>query len=220
MDTIATSRLVHESMAILYISSLSTVVGLTLHYNGSFDRQASLEDMIEEVAEIAEIQEWPYDMFERKFPPGKWDAPHDGQVFGISVCPPHSEPLFLTFLSNGRMVNPIALQHFGHSPDPKERGYIYHLWTKTQFAGMYVHQLVVHLLRYVEQKYLAELNVTDEGRYWETGEEQVLQQQFEKYNQAMDVTKHALNHIPRKAKEAPEDYLERIIRQIGKKKIE
>ena len=49
-------------------------MGLSIHYSGSFNTKASLQAMIEEVKDIAEIYKWRYYVFEDQFPadsPGK-----------------------------------------------------------------------------------------------------------------------------------------------------
>src|SRR5699024_5962922 len=100
-------------------------MGLTIHYNGRFSKNASLSEMIEEVKEIAEVYEWEYHIFEKSFPEdsvGKVDF--NENIYGISVVPPQSEPLYLCFLSNGRMSNHISLKFWGKSKDEKERRYL------------------------------------------------------------------------------------------------
>lgn len=48
-------------------------MGLTIHYSGSFNPEASLKEMIEEVKDIAEIYRWEYAVFDNEFPENESD---------------------------------------------------------------------------------------------------------------------------------------------------
>jgi len=43
-------------------------MSITIHYNGRFNPEASLKNMIEEVKDIAETFNWEYHLFEQSFP--------------------------------------------------------------------------------------------------------------------------------------------------------
>jgi len=57
-------------------------------------------------------------------------------------------------------------------------------YTKTQFAGPEIHIAVVTLLRTLEPLF-EKLGVIDESEYWETGDAQNLQAQFDRCNEAI-----------------------------------
>jgi len=48
----------------------------------------------------------------------------------------------------------LHLRFFGHSSDEQEQKYLYMLSTKTQYAGIKTHMLIIHLLKYLTNKYL------------------------------------------------------------------
>ena len=121
-------------------------MGLSIHYSGSFNPSASLEEMVEEVVEIAKVYQWRYTVFETKFSERGFDEPYNEKIYGIMFSPPSCEPVFLSFLSNGRMSNETHLRFFGHSSDEQEQKYLYMLSTKTQYAGIKTHMLIIHLL--------------------------------------------------------------------------
>ena len=101
-----------------------------------------------------------------------YDEPVDDHVRGGVIRPPGCETLFLTFDRLGRMVwyNNAS----DASAQPGRYGLIQeHLFCKTQFGSPETHIRVCELLRLVE-KYAAEWEVTDEGNFWETRDEQVL----------------------------------------------
>ena len=190
-------------------------MGLTIHYNGKFNAKASLSGMIEEVKDIAEIYNWQYTIYETQFPESSFDNDSfNEKIYGITFSPPESEPVFLTFLSNGRMSSEDHLKFFGSSSDESKKKYLYMLSTKTQFAGSNIHKLIIHILKYISKKYFKEFNVIDEGSYWETGEEKLLEDTFKRYNDLLDSVGFALENVPIKSNETFEEYFTRILGQI------
>ena len=127
-------------------------MGLSINYSGSFKKEASLEAMIVEVKDIAEIYEWKYTINETRFPKNSFDKiEYDGKLYGISFTPPNSETISLTFLSNGKMCCGARLKFFDNSE--KDKMYLYMLSSKTQYAGSTIHKIIIHLLKYLSQKY-------------------------------------------------------------------
>lgn len=192
-------------------------MGLSIHYNGRFNKNLSLSEMIEEVKDIAEIHNWKYTIFEIQFPEKVINS-LDDTLYGICFSPPKCEPVWLCFLSNGRMSSPINLKSFGNSTDGKDKEYLYLLSTKTQYAGIEVHKLIIHFLKYISKKYFNEFYLADEGKYWETGDEKLLENIFNDYNSLMESFDSALKQIPSKPQENMEEYLIRILEMIHRKR--
>lgn len=194
-------------------------MGLTIYYNGKINKSASLSDLIEEVKDIAEIYNWAYNIYEDKFPADCLENPeHNGKIYGISITPPNSETVNICFLSNGRMSSYPYLKIWGNSADENEKKYLYMLSVKTQFAGSSIHKLIVQLLKYLSKKYFKEFKVFDEGKYWETGDESLLNEIFEKYNFYINAFGNALESIPLNEGENFEEYFLRIMKQIKDRK--
>ena len=189
-------------------------MGLSFHYSGKFATNASLPDLIGEVKDIVAIHQWEYHIFEEQFPPespGK--EKHDQKIYGICFSPPECEPVWLCFLSNGRMSSPTNLEYFGGSSDAEARKHLYTLSVKTQFAGVDVHIKIIKLLKYLKTKYLVDLQVSDEGQYWETGDEHLLKQIFERYDQAMRAVTSRLENNSLVPGETYEEFFRRILRK-------
>ncbi|MFA5806696.1 MAG: hypothetical protein WC879_18850, partial [Melioribacteraceae bacterium] len=111
------------------------------------------------------------------------------------------------------------LKFFGNSTDEDYKKYLYMLSVKTQFAGSNVHKLIIHLLKYLCKKYFQEFEVIDEGHYWETEDEKLLEETFEKYNDLLDSVGSALENIPMDSAETFEEYFDRILKIIqGRRK--
>ena len=193
-------------------------MSISIHYSGSFNPSASLEEMVEEVVEIVKVYQWEHTIYETRFPKGGFDEPYNEKIYGVIFSPPSCEPVFLTFLSNGRMSNDNHLRFFGNSSDEKKQKYLYMLSTKTQYAGIKIHMLIIHLLKYLTNKYLQEFRLTDEGNYWETGDEKLLEATFNRYNDLVNSVAHALDIFPVKTGETMEEYLSRLISLVNKKR--
>lgn len=194
-------------------------MGLTIHYSGKFNPSSSLPEMIEEVKDIVEIYNWPYHIYSKQFPKICFDdSSYNDEIYGISFTPPECETINLCFLSNGRMSSLPNLKIFGNSTDKTYKQYLYMLSVKTQFAGSDTHKLIIHLFKYISQKYFQEFKVVDEGQYWETGDEKILEANFKRYNELMDLFGSALENIPIKSTETFEEYFERIIKIIHRKR--
>ena len=137
-------------------------MGVTIHFSGKLK---SPDDFIQAMAiseEFAEANTMPYQYFEeddklllRVKNEEDWD--YQGPVKGIRLQPhPNSDPLLLEFDEN----------------------YIVQQYCKTQFAGASIHLKIIELLRKLES-YFENLLVNDEGEYWETNDEAVLQEHLD-----------------------------------------
>jgi hypothetical protein len=187
-------------------------MGLSLHYNGKFSNPESLQQMIEEVEDIARIYKWKYTIYNTDFPAGAFNnKSHDNKVYGISFTPPDCETVSLCFLSNGRMSCSALLKFYGNSTDKTNQEYLYMVSVKTQFAGWQIHLFIVHLLKYLSKKYFSEFKVNDEGQYWETNDEEGLKQIFNRYNQLLNTVSIAFETFPVNEGETMSTYIERMM---------
>ena len=203
-----------------YLCPIYTVVmGLTIFYSGRFNPEASLHEMIEEVKDICEVQKWEYHIFEREFPALPFPEEYDGEIYGICFSPPESETVSLEFLSNGRMSGAHLLHLWGDSDNEEYKQFIYTPFTKTQFAGYEVHALIVEIFRYVSKKYLLDFKMTDEGHYWETNDEKVLDENLDRYEDLIDSFGFALDNVTMNSNETIEEYFSRIIKIIRGKNL-
>ncbi len=194
-------------------------MGLSIHYNGRFKNGASLTEMIDELEDISKIYNWKYHIFEREFPAQKTDdTTHDGKIYGMCFTPTNCETVSISFLSNGRMSGAMQLHLWNDAIDEKEKEYLYMLFTKTQFAGSEIHMLIIHLLKYLSPKYFSEFNMIDEGQYWETGDKELLRENFKNYTDLINGFSAALQSIPKDPEENIESYLLRLANLLKNKK--
>ncbi len=194
-------------------------MGLTIYYEGNFKRDASLSEMIDEIKGISEVNKWTYHIFEEAFPENSFDKEHDDEIYGICFSPEEKcEPVWLTFISTGRMCSPFLFDQNNISPDKQLEEAMYSLFTKTQYAGVETHKIIIHLLRYIGKKYLDDFKVIDEGQYWETGDEKVLKENFRRFTAAIQTFTSALENAETKAGESTEEAILRIFKEIQDKK--
>jgi len=191
-------------------------MGLSIHYSGRFNSKADLSDLITEVKDIAETLNWKYKIYQEEFPfIEKGDQSYDGQLYGISFTPPECETVSICFLSNYRMSSLVHLTLYGHTENPSEKDFLYMLSAKTQFAGTAIHKIIINIFRHLyKKKYLLDFELIDEGGYWETGDEKLLENKFKEYGDLLDNFSLALETISPKHGESYENYFERIMKII------
>lgn len=191
-------------------------MGLSIHYSGAFKKGESLSSMIEEIIDIAKVYNWQYFVFNDTFDDESFgDLKYNGDVYGISFTPPECETIWLSFLSNGKMSSAMHLEIYGE--DEERQDYLYMLSVKTQYAGIEIHKLIIHLLRYISQKYFSNFKLTDEGQYWETGDEALLKEIFSRYDGLINSFSSALEIYPKTKGESFDDYFIRLLNQIQKR---
>ena len=194
-------------------------MGLSFHYSGSITDPELLPGLIEEVRDIAISFDWKYFIFDRQFPDNDFGKPgYNDKIYGICFTPPGCEPIPICFLSNGRMSFITNLQAWGKTEKQEEREYLYMLSVKTQYAGVELHQVVIQLFRYLNEKYFTDFKMTDEGCYWETNDLALLQSTFKRYTYFIDSFALALQTTPAQNDENIESYLERLFKLIQDRK--
>lgn len=193
-------------------------MGLGLQYKGKIRDAAMLPLLVEEIKDVAAAHKWKFRVYEERFSEYlDQDEFYDNKIFGISFTPPSCETVWLCFLSNGRISGPLQLKFFGRFEGNEEPEYLYSVSVKTQFSGIDTHVLVVDLFRYLSKKYFSEFEMTDEGRYWETGNKEVLEKNFVKFNEMLNRYTSTAECFPMQENENLESYMNRLVEFIQKK---
>ena len=170
-------------------------MGLSFHYSTRIREPQFLKTLTEEVADICDSMKWEYRIWEEQV---KTPVPIANEIMnnqrllfqGISFNPPESEPVWLTFVPSGRAISLIPLINAEIYVDEPEL--IYTISVKTQFAGVDTHIAILTLLKYLEKKYLADMEVNDEGYYWKTMDKRVLENRFKEYQAVFDMVQSTL----------------------------
>lgn len=183
-------------------------MGLSIHYSGKIRKKSLINELISETADICKSLAWTYHII---------NMPNEDNLKGICFSPEGSEPIFLTFLANGRICSPINLMNRNiYDSNGLDKELIYTTSSKTQYAGFESHIAIIKLLRYLERKYLENFTVLDEGMFWETNDKIILQKQFSRYEVALNIvteTLSGLNRIPNENKESLIERIENLLKE-------
>jgi hypothetical protein len=66
------------------------------------------------------------------------------------------------------------------------------------------------LLKYIQKKYISNLDVYDEGEYWQTGDEKILKERIDFLNGAINHLSEVLNSIEFEKDISPESIADKI----------
>jgi hypothetical protein len=176
-------------------------MGITIHYHGKLDDTRVLPDLLLAARHFCFQRRWKYiDVDDRVIGKVERWIPSKGEEIktvtsriddwqrGIIIDPhPESESVWLTFNQQGELCFYMPEAEPGHYWEQK------FLFTKTQFAPLDVHISICELLHLIQDKYFPNLQVSDEGEYFETRDPAHLAQNFAKLNALMDRVAGALS---------------------------
>ena len=189
-------------------------MGITIHYKGKLKEDASVSHMIEEVKDISENYNWPYDVLDTDLPQTTFpETEPDGKLYGIVFSPPDCDPVWLTFLSNRMICSVMNLLPAMECADENE-DMLYWCFTKTQFAGPEIHKTIVAILKYISAKYMEYIEVEDEADYWESGDAELLLANFRKNEALIDYVGDSVAFSEQKSNESIEEVILRILKEI------
>ncbi|MFP4549005.1 MAG: hypothetical protein ACLFQM_12800 [Fidelibacterota bacterium] len=168
-------------------------MGVTIHYRGRLNNISLLPELEEELIDLAKSMGWNYVKFD-----DDWNEElhytqeikdrslnMDGNLGlkGIAIIPPGSEPINFTVDPSGQLSSFFRQMSIIDKETVEAMDWVF---CKTQFAEISVHIWIVELLKYLKKKYFHDLEVHDEGEYWETRKLKILQEKREIINTAMD----------------------------------
>ncbi len=156
-------------------------MGITIHYKGKLKSPGLIEQVRDELEDIAKDMGWRYSIFDEDLnKPNTAKLVVDdsgGNITGhlplkgiIIYVHKDCEPLTFYFDKNGFLRNIIAMA----TDEKDDETNICANWVKTQFAPLDVHITIIKLFKYLKEKYFAEFEVFDEGDYWDTGDKNIL----------------------------------------------
>jgi hypothetical protein len=145
-------------------------MGITIHYKGKIDDVEMTDNLIYEISDICNDMGWDSTIIKKE----KNDINHPpikGIIFTIHKgC----EVVGFIFDKNGFLRSPISIQYYDESDK-----YQLIVSVKTQFSSPDIHIVLIKLLKYIKTKYISNLEVTDEGEYWETSDMERLKYLFD-----------------------------------------
>jgi hypothetical protein len=186
-------------------------MGLSFHYKGKLKKPQSLKKIIEEVTDICNANKWEFTIFEEDFPNNAFTIePNRDSVYGICFTPPKCETVHLTFLSNGKLCAFYNLELNKRLEKLEDDTYLYFLSVKTQYCGPEIHKILISIFDYLNRNCFEDFEFTDEGQFWETRDEKLLEEIFNRYSNLINSFGSVLEHIPVLEGESMENYILRI----------
>ncbi|MFO7846295.1 MAG: hypothetical protein R6V27_07030 [Balneolaceae bacterium] len=197
-------------------------MGITIHYKGSIRRLSEIDTLVDILEDFAKILEWKTERYPSL---SVTDKQADTDAFGIQqhqdrhyprgiVVYPHEscEPFSFTFTKEKNLVDfrGSYLQNRTESP-----GWLH---VKTQFAPVDSHIAIIKLMKYLRGSFIPDLEVKDEGGYWESEDEKQLESRMESLNQAMGSLEEGFTVIPKdvfrnRSAEEIADLIERLLKR-------
>jgi hypothetical protein len=144
-------------------------MGVTIHFEGRLKNVEALTSLESDVRAFSNESGWTTKPIcesntTLKRVVNEQDDDYVGPTRGVEAQPhPNCEPLRFEF----------------------DRGLFIQEYCKTQFAGAATHVKIVELIRRVAH-YFEDLHVEDEGEFWETNDEALLESHIEKVNGMID----------------------------------
>ena len=162
-------------------------MGVSIHYRGRVADIQNIKTICDELAAIADRMDWPYTRLDEDWSQSadlRIEVTEQGsQINGhlplkgiILTLNPKCEALQFFFDSNGNLRDPISMVNISEGTLKPEDSWIS---VKTQYAGPETHIWVIGLLKYLKKLYLPDLEVQDEGAYWETGNFEILKEKMD-----------------------------------------
>lgn len=176
-------------------------MGVTIHYRGKLDDITKLDNLCNELKDIAGWMGW-----ETRILDDDWSDPPDARLVHNSkgaeikgnlalkgiILHPESNVESIEFLfdreGNLRSAMNTLLICEGTLKSEDTWNFV-----KTQFGGADAHVWIIGLLKHVKKHYISNLEVHDDGEYWETGNRKTLENKISFINTKIDLLSNALS---------------------------
>jgi len=178
-------------------------MGVSIHYRGKIADISKINALCDELALVADKMGWTCTHLD-----DDWSKPPDATIEvtekgahitghlslkGIALSiHPKCESLRFFFDSAGNLCDPVSMTLILEGVLKPEDAWVA---VKTQFAGPETHIWIVGLLKYIQEHYLPELQVRDEGEFWETGNHETLKEKMNLINEKIDVISSELSRV-------------------------
>jgi len=194
-------------------------MGITIHYKGKLNNEELIIPFKDEMIDIAGEMGWKYSIIDEDLNAPNTAHLEDGKIEGTAplkgiMIDVHkdAESLSLLFDKDGNIRNIVSMAFETRDKEMSLDNFI-----KTQFAPVDVHITVIKLLKYLKKKYISNLDVIDEGMYWETEDKELLTEKISFPNKMMDKLEAALSQVPKDENETPESISDKIEEVLKKK---
>ncbi len=176
-------------------------MGVSIHYRGALQEPLQVFALCEDLEDVAASMGWDCTKLNED-----WTRPNTAQLEhnetgpeitghlplkGVSLnVHPECESVSFFFDSEGKLQDVMTMMMVRDGAIDPEHAYVH---VKTQFASPETHITIVKLLRYLKKKYIPDLEVMDEGEYWETGDQENLYKKMQFIADKIDMVANALS---------------------------
>ncbi|MDM8523818.1 hypothetical protein QUF80_10660 [Desulfococcaceae bacterium HSG8] len=160
---------------------------VSMHYRGRLSDTRKIRTMCDELIGIAARMNWEWISLDED-----WSVPANATVIvstngaeidgylslkgvGLTVDA-DSDPLQFFFDSQGNLRDPLSQIMITEGHMEPENAWVS---VKTQPSSPETHIRIVALLKYLKKYYIPDLQVFDEGEYWETGDIEILREKMD-----------------------------------------
>lgn len=151
-------------------------MGITIHYKGHIKSMALIDQLQKEMVDICESMSWDYDLLNEDLnQPFSAELIHTDRgaeinghipLKGIIInTDPNNESFDLLFNPKGQLSSFMLEILLDEGTISEELLWVF---VKTQYGPIDAHIAIVKLLDYMKKNYVPDLEVKDEGEYWET----------------------------------------------------
>ncbi len=191
--------------------NIKDIMGMSINYSGKLKSVAFIQDLVDEVIEIAKVNEWLYEVVDLS------DDEDSQPLKGILFGHPDNDPISMLFDLNGVVLAPFASTFDDQELEDFISKSSYHSLINTLPMGADYHIQVVNLLKYISDKYFDEWKVMDESKYWETGDRDYLEDTIKMISNTLEALNDAFDvHADTLADKTPEEIKDFIGRVLGK----
>lgn len=181
-------------------------MGVTIHYRGTIDEVGQIEELEDRVIDLVFAYGGKATIW-RSYS----DLDASRVVRGLMIdMAPGLETLCLLFSPEGDLTPPFQIEDAERSPHTE----LLDCFIKTQFGSVQDHIAIVHLLDAIKQRYCKNLEISDEGDYYETRDVQRLTDKMKASGLAITALADGLNEhgLNKEAAEDPDIVATRIER--------
>jgi len=201
-------------------------MGITINYRGKIDDLSEVDHLSGELQDFAGILNWDHQLWTEDWSqPNTASMSKEGDIVrvngnipirGITLYPHEKcEPLSITFSKEGYLASSITMVLAAENRVKPDESW---QTVKTQFAPIDTHIAIIKLLRFIKTRYISNLEVVDEGCYWQSDDINELESRLETVADAIDTFEDSLKLIPRgvlenKSPNEIADFIEELIRK-------
>jgi hypothetical protein len=178
-------------------------MGVSIHYRGKMTDITKINVLCDELASVAEKKDWTCTRLD-----DDWSKPSDATIEVTEIGPqisghlalkgiafsihPKCESLRFFFDAGGNLRDPVSMALINEGALKPDDAWIA---VKTQFTDPQTHIWIVGLLKYIQEHYLPELQVRDEGEFWETGDHETLKEKMNLITEKIDSISGELSRV-------------------------